>query len=100
MSQKLSAALSAAEKIRDQFYPEASACMLAGSVVRGDATAYSDLDLVVVFERVENAQRQSFFSGAGQLRYSFTILKLWNTSFVKWTVRRECRLYPTWSAKA
>lgn len=34
--------------------------MLAGSVVRGDATAYSDLDLVVVFERVENAQRRSF----------------------------------------
>lgn len=60
MSQKLSAALSAAEKIRDQFFPEASACMLAGSVVRGEATAYSDLDLVVVFERIENAQRQSF----------------------------------------
>ncbi|QBY01597.1 nucleotidyltransferase domain-containing protein [Rhodophyticola sp. CCM32] len=63
MSQKLSAALSAAEKIRDQFFPEASTCMLAGSVVRGDATAYSDLDLVVVFERVENAQRQSFTFG-------------------------------------
>lgn len=37
--------------------------MLAGSVVRGDATDYSDLDLVVIFERVENAQRQSFIFG-------------------------------------
>lgn len=60
MSQKLSAALSTAEKIRDQLFPEASVCMLAGSVVRDEATAYSDLDLVVVFERTENAQRQSF----------------------------------------
>lgn len=56
----LSTALTAAEKIRDQFFPATSTCMLAGSVVRGDATAYSDLDLVVVFERVENAQRRSF----------------------------------------
>ncbi|MEO9652440.1 MAG: nucleotidyltransferase domain-containing protein [Roseobacter sp.] len=60
MSQRLSTALSAAEKIRAQFFPDASTFMLAGSVVRGDATAYSDLDLVVVFERVESAKRQSF----------------------------------------
>ncbi|MEM5478058.1 nucleotidyltransferase domain-containing protein [Pacificibacter sp. AS14] len=60
MSQNLSAALSAANKIRDQFFPTASACLLAGSVVRDEATAYSDLDLVVVFESVENAVRQSF----------------------------------------
>ncbi|WP_157994811.1 nucleotidyltransferase domain-containing protein [Paracoccus tegillarcae] len=60
MSQKLSAALSAAEKIRAQFFRDASTFMLAGSVVRGDATAYSDLDLVVVFERVDSAKRQSF----------------------------------------
>lgn len=60
MAQKLSAALSAAGKIRDEFFASASTCILAGSVVRGEATAYSDLDLVVVFERVENARRQSF----------------------------------------
>lgn len=60
MSQNLPAALSAAEKIRVQFFPDASTFMLAGSVIRGDSTAYSDLDLVVVFERVEHAQRQSF----------------------------------------
>lgn len=34
--------------------------MLAGSVVRGEATDYSDLDLVVVFDRLENAKRRSF----------------------------------------
>ncbi|MBW4964268.1 nucleotidyltransferase domain-containing protein [Sulfitobacter sp. CW3] len=60
MRQKLSAALSVATKIREQFFPTASAFLLAGSVVRDEATAYSDLDLVVVFENVENARRQSF----------------------------------------
>lgn len=60
MSQQLSAALSAAEKIRAQFFLDASTFMLAGSMVRGDATAYSDLDLIVVFERVDRAKRQSF----------------------------------------
>lgn len=41
-------------------YPEAELAFLAGSVVRGDATMTSDLDLVVVFERLDRAYRQSF----------------------------------------
>ena len=41
-------------------YPEAELAFLAGSVVRGDATATSDLDLVVVFGRLDRAYRQSF----------------------------------------
>lgn len=60
MNQNLSAALTASKKIRDQFFPAASAFLLAGSVVRDEATAFSDLDLVVVFDSVENARRQSF----------------------------------------
>lgn len=60
LSQNLSAALSAANKIREEFFPAASACLLAGSVVRDEATTFSDLDLVVVFQNVDNAQRQSF----------------------------------------
>lgn len=60
MRQNLSAALSAANKIREEFFPAASACLLAGSVVRDEATAFSDLDLVVVFQNVDKAQRRSF----------------------------------------
>ena len=41
-------------------FSSARAFLLAGSVVRGEATRYSDIDLVVVFERVEHAKRQSF----------------------------------------
>lgn len=60
MPHDISTALCVAREIRDQIFPSASAFLLAGSVVRGEATASSDLDLVVVFERVENAKRQSF----------------------------------------
>jgi predicted enzyme related to lactoylglutathione lyase len=48
-----------AERFRD-----AAAAFLCGSVVRGEATASSDLDLVVVYERVERARRESFLHGA------------------------------------
>lgn len=41
-------------------FPEAELAFLAGSVVRGEATATSDLDLVVVFSQLERAYRISF----------------------------------------
>ncbi|HEX6838362.1 MAG TPA: nucleotidyltransferase domain-containing protein [Polyangia bacterium] len=43
-------------------YSDAAALLLAGSVVRGEATAHSDLDLVVLYERVAHARRESFVS--------------------------------------
>ena len=52
--------LAMAEKTLAERYPEAELAFLAGSVVRGDATATSDLDLVVVFRRLDRAYRQSF----------------------------------------
>lgn len=51
-------------EIRLAKYSDAKVIFLAGSIVRGEGTAYSDLDLVVVFERLPNAYRESFyFSG-------------------------------------
>ena len=41
-------------------YPEARIAFLAGSVVRGEATQTSDLDLVVIFDRLPHAYRESF----------------------------------------
>ncbi len=41
-------------------FPSARVFLLAGSVVRGETTRYSDIDLVVVFECFEHAKRQSF----------------------------------------
>jgi hypothetical protein len=41
-------------------YQGAEAIFVAGSVVRGEASTYSDLDLVVVFPKVKAAYRESF----------------------------------------
>ena len=42
-------------------FRDASFCFLAGSYVRQEHTAYSDLDLVVFYPRIECAFRESFF---------------------------------------
>src|SRR5579864_2219142 len=41
-------------------YPQADAGLAAGSLVRGNAVAGSDLDLVVLFAQLPNARRESF----------------------------------------
>ncbi len=42
-------------------YPDAKVIFLAGSIVRGEGTSFSDLDLVVVFEYLPVAYRESFY---------------------------------------
>jgi hypothetical protein len=53
-----------ANAIWNQRYSDALVVFAAGSFVRGEATAFSDLDLVVVYESLPNAYRESFrFAG-------------------------------------
>ena len=49
-----------AHQIKKEKYPQAQVLFLAGSVVRGEHTPYSDLDLVVVYDHLPNARRESF----------------------------------------
>lgn len=49
-----------ARTIRTQRYPDAMVVFAAGSIVRGDGTAFSDLDLVVAYASLPNAYRESF----------------------------------------
>lgn len=42
-------------------YSDARVIFLAGSIVRGEGTAYSDLDLVVIFNKLPTAYRESFY---------------------------------------
>ena len=49
------------ENIRRGRYAKAPVVFLAGSLVRGEGTSTSDLDLVVVFDRLPNAFRESFW---------------------------------------
>ncbi len=48
------------DAIRSERYPEARVIFLAGSLVRGEGTSTSDLDLVVVFDHIPCAYRESF----------------------------------------
>ena len=59
MIRDVSDALRTTEKLCGREFPMAASCLLAGSVVRGEATATSDLDVVVLFDRVERARRRS-----------------------------------------
>lgn len=50
----------AATSIRRERYEGARVLFLAGSVMRGEATPASDLDLVVVYEQLPRAYREAF----------------------------------------
>ncbi|MGI9278260.1 MAG: nucleotidyltransferase domain-containing protein [Endozoicomonas sp.] len=50
--------------IKQERYPEAEVVFLAGSYLRGEATKFSDLDLVVVFSSLAQARRESFIYDA------------------------------------
>jgi predicted nucleotidyltransferase len=52
--------LNAAHVVFSQRYPDAAVAFAAGSLVRGEGTAYSDLDLVVVYQTLPAAYRESF----------------------------------------
>lgn len=52
--------VAAARKIWEQRYSSARVLFLAGSVLRGEATPTSDLDIVVVYERLPHAYREAF----------------------------------------
>jgi len=49
-----------ARSIQERRYADAAVVFLAGSVIRGENTRCSDLDLVVVYEQVHHAYRESF----------------------------------------
>jgi hypothetical protein len=50
----------AAQLLRSERYPSASVLFCGGSVVRGEGFPSSDLDIVVLFDHVANAWRESF----------------------------------------
>src|ERR671921_773911 len=53
----------AARAVWRERYAGARVLFLGGSVMRGEATAASDLDVVVVYERLPNAYREAFVYG-------------------------------------
>ncbi|WP_274307261.1 nucleotidyltransferase domain-containing protein [Solibacillus daqui] len=52
--------LKAARQFVEKYFPNCQAALLAGSVVRGEATTTSDLDIVIFDKEVKNPYRESF----------------------------------------
>ena len=59
----LDGVIAAARTILAERYPHASVAFAAGSLVRGEGTRYSDIDLVVVYASLDCASRESFVFG-------------------------------------
>ncbi|MES2025863.1 MAG: nucleotidyltransferase domain-containing protein [Pseudomonadota bacterium] len=49
-----------ARKVLEEYFPDAIVGFVGGSFNRGEETAYSDIDLVVIFNKVDFAWRESF----------------------------------------
>ena len=49
------------EQVLNSRYPNATVIFLAGSIIRGESTPFSDLDLVVIFDQLPAAYRESFY---------------------------------------
>lgn len=49
------------DEILQTKYPSAEFAYLAGSIIRGEGTPFSDLDVVVIFADLPNAYRESFY---------------------------------------
>ncbi len=63
MSMQRVSPVEAARGVWRERYAGARVMFLGGSVVRGEATPASDLDVVVVFEKLSNAYREAFVFG-------------------------------------
>lgn len=59
---RVAEALAAAEAVLAERFPRASFAIVAGSILRGEGTASSDIDLVVLHETLPAAWRESFHS--------------------------------------
>jgi len=57
---EIEAAVAAARAVVASRYPEAKFAVVAGSIIRGEGTVLSDIDLVVLYDHVEAARRESF----------------------------------------
>lgn len=49
-----------ANEIRNRKHPESNSLLLAGSIIRNEGTKYSDLDIVVIYQSLQRAYRESF----------------------------------------
>src|SRR3954468_19644562 len=92
--------LTTASAIIARRYEGAAVTFLAGSVVRGEDTDTSDLDLVVVYERIDAAFRDSFIYAGWPVEAFVHDRKRYDISFCKWIGRAVYLHFLTWCPPA
>ena len=60
---EIEAAVAAARAVVSTRYTDAKFAFVAGSIVRGEGTTLSDIDLVILYDHIEAARRESFSFG-------------------------------------
>lgn len=55
-------AIEAATRILEDRFPAAAFAIAAGSIIRGEGTLFSDIDMLIVFDRLPNGYRQTFIA--------------------------------------
>ncbi len=63
-----------AEKIYKEKYSNSAFLILAGSIVRGEGTKTSDLDIVVIYDKLDFAYRESFPAASSMMKQHSFIL--------------------------
>ncbi len=84
----------AAIEIYNERFPDAKVIFLAGSVIRGEGTAHSDLDLVVVYESYLMLTEIASPTKDGPLRFLFTTRKRSIIFSPKWSAPRGSQHSP------
>lgn len=87
-------ALAIAESIFRSRYEGASFAYVAGSIMRGQGTYLSDIDLVVIYDQLEAARREHSQPKAYRSRCSSTTLRHWHGSSTR-TYRGGNQVYST-----
>ena len=49
-----------AERFLKEKFPKADSAFVSGSIIRGEGTKHSDLDIIILFPKIPNAYRESF----------------------------------------
>ena len=66
--------IDAAQQFIENYFPNCDCALLAGSVVRNEATSTSDLDIVVFDDHVQSSYRESLIDFGWPIEFLYIIL--------------------------
>jgi hypothetical protein len=86
--------LDVAKELFQEKYSDADCFLLCGSVVRGEDTPFSDLDIVIIYESLANGRRESFIYNNWHVEIFVHDLETLNYFFEKMDRPTNCPSLP------